>query len=46
MDQGWKKLFQEVEVIHAEGDHYTIIQKGTCEDWCENMIFNEEIFIN
>lgn len=41
MDQGWKKLFNEVEVIHAEGDHSSIIQKGTCDLWINQINKNK-----
>ena len=46
LSQGWQKLFEEVEVIHAEGDHYTIIQKGNCDQWISQLKQQEQISNN
>ncbi len=44
-DFGWGKYFKHVKVVHAEGDHFSIIRKPNCSELMKEITFEESQLI-
>lgn len=41
-DLGWGKYFEDIEVIDAEGSHFSIIREPHCSEWVKQITFYKE----